>query len=110
MLTKSQMVKGLLEGCILEIIYHGKTYGYKITEQLSAHGFEYLNEASVYSVLMRLSKKGYIIGEVQISPKGPKRKYFTITDMGTHFLEQFKTEWDEVSTNVTHILKGGATL
>lgn len=105
-MNKSQMLKGLLEGCILDIISDKETYGYEITSVLSKNGFDFLNEASVYTVLMRLSKKGLITGETRVSPKGPKRKYFTITDEGTHFLKAFKADWKDVSVSITNILKG----
>ena len=35
-----EMLKGILEGCVLEIISREDTYGYEITRQLNALGFE----------------------------------------------------------------------
>lgn len=105
-MIKSQMLKGLLEGCILHIISKGETYGYEITSNLSDNGFDFINEASVYTVLMRLSKKNLIKSESRKSLKGPKRKYFTITSEGTSYLVEFELDWNDVSKNVTNILKG----
>ena len=102
----SQMLKGLLEGCVLKIISEGETYGYEITSRLSKNGFEFINEASVYTVLMRLAKKGFIESETRKSEKGPKRKYFFITNEGVDYLNQFESDWNYVSKNVSHILKG----
>ena len=31
----TEMLKGVLEGCVLEIISRGETYGYEITQQLA---------------------------------------------------------------------------
>lgn len=107
MISRSQMLKGLLEGCILEIISHGETYGYKITEELNMSGFHNLNEGSVYPVLIRLHKKKFVTNEEKISPLGPRRKYFFITDNGKDFLSKFKSEWNDVSGIVTKIMKGG---
>lgn len=107
MVSRSQMLKGLLEGCILEIISHGETYGYEITEALNRSGFKDLNEGSVYPVLIRLSKKGYVTSESKTSPLGPQRKYFYITEKGSDFLAGFKKEWLDISGVVTAILKGG---
>lgn len=99
------MLKGLLEGCILKIISADETYGYKITEALNAHGFTDLNEGSVYPVLMRLEKKGLINSVSKKSPKGPRRKYFSITIEGSQFLNEFNTLWQDVSTTVNQILE-----
>ena len=35
----TEMLKGVLEGCVLEIINRGETYGYEITRRLNALGF-----------------------------------------------------------------------
>lgn len=107
MINRAQILKGLLEGCILEIISHGETYGYKITERLNQSGFTNVNEGSVYPVLIRLQKKEFVSSETKTSPLGPKRKYFTISDNGKDYLHSFKKEWKDVSGIVTDILKGG---
>lgn len=107
MINRAQILKGLLEGCILEIISHGESYGYRITERLNQSGFTNVNEGSVYPVLIRLQKKEFVISETKTSPLGPKRKYFTISDNGKDYLNSFKKEWKDVSGIVTDILKGG---
>ena len=35
----TEMLKGVLEGCVLEIISRQETYGYEITRQLNDLGF-----------------------------------------------------------------------
>lgn len=107
MVDRAQLLKGLLEGCILEIIQRDETYGYKITSDLNQSGFIDLNEGSVYPVLIRLEKKGYIISESKKSPLGPKRKYFTITNGGRDFIESFKIMWSDISKVVDNIMKDG---
>ena len=44
----SQMLKGVLEGCILEIISRQETYGYEIAERLSGNGFGRIAEGTIY--------------------------------------------------------------
>ncbi len=107
-MNRSQMLKGLLEGCILKIISAEETYGYKITEDLNRFGFANLNEGTVYPLLMRLEKKGLIKSAARVSPMGPKRKYFTISNAGSEYLADFSDIWDEVSAVVENIMsKGG---
>ena len=38
-MISSQMLKGTLEGCILQIISRRETYGYEIAETLMRYGF-----------------------------------------------------------------------
>lgn len=107
MINKAQLLKGLLEGCILKIIAEGETYGYQLTSNLNEAGFADLNEGSVYPVLVRLSRKNYVASKTKISPLGPRRKYFTITEEGRQFLSEFRIVWKEISTVVDGIMKEG---
>ncbi len=40
MYDKSQLMRGTLEGCILQILYRETTYGYQIVTSLTEYGFE----------------------------------------------------------------------
>ena len=39
-MDNSQLLKGILEGCVLAIIAEGETYGYEIIGELEKAGFE----------------------------------------------------------------------
>ena len=104
--NRTQILKGLLEGCILELVSKEESYGYRITELLSEFGFKEVNEGTVYPVLIRLHKKGLIKSEVKKSALGPKRKYYSITDDGIEFLNSFKDEWNNISGIVSNVMKG----
>lgn len=56
-MSKSQMLKGVLEGCLLAIISKGEIYGYEMIEKLEAYGFTMISEGSIYPVLLRMKKK-----------------------------------------------------
>ena len=53
----TEMLKGSLEGCVLEIISRRETYGYEITRRLNELGFTEVVEGTVYTILVRLEKK-----------------------------------------------------
>lgn len=55
----TEMLKGVLEGCVLEIISRKETYGYEITRQLNALGFKDVVEGTVYTILIRLEKTNW---------------------------------------------------
>ena len=75
-MDKSQLLKGVLESCILKIIDKHETYGYEIVSTLSEYGFEDVKEGTLYPILLRLEKKNLIQGIFKESPLGPKRKYY----------------------------------
>lgn len=102
MSSNSQMLKGLLEGCILQIVFREETYGYKICEELIKGGFASVNEGTVYPILIRLEKKKFIYSEKKTSPLGPKRKYYYLTEIGKVYLSQFINDWHNIKDNVDY--------
>ena len=100
----SQLLRGILEGCILSIISKKETYGYEILITLSNNNFENLLEGTLYPVLTRLNNKGYIACTKKESAVGPIRKYYSITDLGKEKLEQFKKEYKRITDNANKIL------
>lgn len=101
---KSQLMRGNLEGCILKIISIKTTYGYEILEYLRRNGFESLTEGTIYPLVLRLEKIGYVRFEMRASPLGPQRKYYSITDKGTAYLEDFQLCWSRINESVKNIL------
>lgn len=100
----TQLLKGILEGCVLAIIARGETYGYEILSLLGTHGFADLGEGTLYPVLTRLDKNGYISCRKAKSPLGPIRKYYTITPVGEEHLQQFKESYRVITRNAMNIL------
>lgn len=101
----TEMLKGALEGCVLEIISRGKTYGYEITGQLRTLGFTDVVEGTVYTILMRLEKNKLVSIEKKPSEMGPPRKFYTLTKSGRKELKQFWVKWNFVSSKINE-LKG----
>ncbi len=104
MANDTQLLKGILEGCILKVISKGDAYGYKILETLNDYGYKELSEGSVYPLLLRLEKKKIIRVERKKSPYGPMRKYYYLTDEGHEYLNEFKENWSEISNITNKIL------
>lgn len=103
-MVDTQLLKGILEGCILSIISQGETYGYEILSKLNAYGFDNLIEATLYPILTRLEKKKMISCRLGKSPLGPSRKYFSITPEGQEYLEEFKQNYSSVIGIANQIL------
>lgn len=103
MYDKSQLMRGTLEGCILKILTDHTTYGYEIVSRLQEYGFEDIKEGTIYPLLVRLEKRGIISSEFRPSPLGPSRKYYSITDSGIKYLEEFQKHWKQVAASINII-------
>lgn len=104
MANDTQIVKGILEGCILKIISKEELYGYKTVERLNEIGFE-VNEATVYPILTRLENKGHLKVEKRPSPLGPMRKYYFVTAEGQVDLLEFQKTWMRIMKMVNQVME-----
>lgn len=103
----SQMLKGILSGCILKVISHQETYGYEISQELQKYGFSNISEGTIYPLLLRLEKNGFITAQHQKSPLGPKRKYFSISQTGKEKMDSFYANWLELESAVNKLFQQG---
>lgn len=104
MANNTQIVKGILEGCILKIISKEELYGYKTVEKLNEIGFE-VNEATVYPILSRLENKGHLKVEKRPSLLGPMRKYYFLTQEGKLYLNEFQETWQRMMKMVNDVME-----
>lgn len=99
----TEMLKGVLEGCVLEIIGREETYGYEITRRLNALGFTDVVEGTVYTILVRLEKNRLVDVEKKPSDMGPPRKFYTLNTAGRQELEHFWNKWEFVSAKLSEL-------
>ncbi|MCI1269563.1 MAG: PadR family transcriptional regulator [Ruminococcus sp.] len=99
----TEMLKGVLEGCVLEIISHKETYGYEITRRLNALGFSDVVDGTVYTILVRLEKNKLVDIEKKSSDIGPPRKFYTLNDSGRKELSQFWAKWEFVASKINEL-------
>lgn len=99
----TEMLKGVLEGCVLEIISREEIYGYAIARQLNSLGFEGVAEGTVYTILLRLEKNQLVEVEKKRSEMGPPRKFYTLNPAGREELCRFWERWDFVSSKINQL-------
>lgn len=99
----TEMLKGVLEGCVLEIISRRETYGYEITRRLNLLGFSDVVEGTVYTILIRLEKSGLVETAKKPSEMGPPRKFFSLNDAGRLELEKFWEKWAFITDKLTQL-------
>ncbi|MCI9078433.1 MAG: PadR family transcriptional regulator [Lachnospiraceae bacterium] len=101
---KSQIKRGTLEFCILLMINKRPYYGYEIMNKLDTWPVLSAKESTIYPLLRRLLKDGFLSSSWQETAEGlPPRKYYTITDKGKEYLEAMSQEWGNLLTAVKGI-------
>ena len=89
-MDRSQMMKGILEGCILKVIGDKETYGYEIVDQMQKYGFEEMKDISA---------------AFKESPMGPKRKYYHLTKEGEAYVREFDDAWEQLKRSVDQVMR-----
>jgi PadR family transcriptional regulator PadR len=106
---ETQLRKGVVELAVLASIGRGETYGYRIVEQLQKlEGLE-LTESTVYPVLTRLARDGFLAIRAEESPSGPTRRYYRLTPEGQRRLRQLAESWRTVSQSLSALIEGAQT-
>ena len=103
--NNTQLLKGVLEFCVLKFISREPTYGYEIVMHLKQVGFSDLSESTLYPLLLRLEKRGAITASFRASPEGPKRKYYALTDLGQTELAEFFHHYQELTQAVDRLIQ-----
>ncbi|MER7209287.1 PadR family transcriptional regulator [Streptosporangium sp. NPDC000239] len=102
----TEMLKGTLEGCVLEIIGGEEAYGYAITRRLNELGFADVVEGTVYTILLRLERNELVQVTKRPSEVGPPRKFYTLNDAGREELAKFWARWQYVSSRINSLKEG----
>lgn len=103
----SQLLKGVLDMCLLALIGEEPSYGYEMVSKLQRRGLGRVSEGSIYPLLSRLQQRGLIEGYFVESSGGPPRKYYRIAPKGRRSLEDWAQEWGRLSAGVEAVLNGG---
>ncbi|WP_347305227.1 PadR family transcriptional regulator [Corynebacterium sp. SA-MJD20WY100] len=104
-MADTQLRKGVLELIVLRSLHVSPGYGGALLERLNAQGLE-VSSGTLYPLLARLKKAGYLTSRWEESPSGPPRKVYVVTDAGRTQLATLTAEWQTLTTNVDTILKG----
>ncbi len=99
-----QFKKGVLELCVLSILDQKDCYGYELVHNISK-SFT-ISEGTIYPLLSRLKKEGYVITYLEESIEGPTRKYYELTESGKLVLHTLKEEWKSFTNDVNQIIEG----
>lgn len=91
----SQLKRGILNICILQLLKEEDKYGYDIIKLLQGL-FPDTEESTIYAILRRLNKEGLTDMYYSDISHGPKRKYYSISDKGKECLAEYISSWREI--------------
>ncbi|MAI33945.1 MAG: PadR family transcriptional regulator [Rhodopirellula sp.] len=103
----TQLRKGLIEFCVINVLNDAESYGYEIVLQLKALEVMDVTESTVYPVLSRLKADGYLKVRSEPSSSGPPRRYFSLTKLGKQRLEQMNSYWDLLNESINTLRRPG---
>jgi len=90
-----ELKRGSLELIVLHLLAHGEAYGYQIVTNLTANtnGTLEVTDGTLYPVLYRLERAGFVTVRWETQARGVPRKYYRLTDAGQTELALLRREW-----------------
>ena len=100
----SQLLRGVLDLCLLAVVADEPAYGYEMTKRLRTRGLSVVGEGSIYPLLGRLERDGLVDTYRAASDGGPPRKYYRASATGRRALETGVGEWASVRDAIDAVL------
>lgn len=97
-MINSNLIRGHLEIVILKLILEQDRYGYEIANCIKERTDSQfsIKEATLYSIVNRLSSSGLISSYIGEKTHGKQRRYYQITVLGKAYYKEKKQEWTEL--------------
>ena len=99
----SQYKKGVIELCVLSMLYRRDCYGYDVSENISRHID--IADGTVYPILRKLKSDGMVTTYLSEESGGPPRKYYALTELGKEKFLSSKAEWFDFVKSVKRMLE-----
>lgn len=109
-MQQAQMIKGILEGCVLRVVDGRFCYSQEIVDYLRKNGFPDMSSGTLFPLLLRLEKAGCFESRLVPSGAGPSRKYYRLNAYGQQQLADFIIQWERLKRIVDGIVEGGGTI
>lgn len=100
----TQLLRGVLDVCLLAVIAEKPRYGYELAEELAVRGLSLVREGSIYPLLTRMQRAGLVSAFRAGSSGGPPRKYYRLTPAGEAELATGLQSWSDFTTAVARVL------
>lgn len=102
-----ELKRGSLELMVLHLLAPGEAYGYEIVSRLTADsdGVLAVSDGTLYPVLYRLERAGFVAVRWETPARGVPRKYYRLTDTGRQELARLTHEWTTFAEALTKLLR-----
>ena len=102
-----ELKRGSLELIVLHLLAPGEAYGYEIVSKLTAetNGALEVSDGTLYPVLYRLERAGFVDVRWETPQRGVPRKYYRLTDAGRAELATLTHEWTTFSKAMSRLLR-----
>ncbi len=102
----SQLRRGVLEYCVLALLSREQLYGFDLVRRLGQVEGLVTTEGTIYPLLSRLRRDGWVDTSWVESETGPPRRYYALTAEGGRALSRFVEEWGRFRDSVDQLIKG----
>jgi PadR family transcriptional regulator, regulatory protein PadR len=105
--SRIELLQGTLDLLILRTLVFGPSHGHAIAKHIRAVSEDVLHieTGSLYPALHRLEAQGWIAASWEISDKGKRAKYYTLTRTGRKRLVSEHSKWDQLSLAMQRVLR-----
>ncbi len=100
-----ELKKGSAELLILSLVEHRPRHGYEISQVIEtrSEGAVRFRVASLYPLLYRLEKRGWIAGRWVEKEGQRRRRYYRLTAAGKKILAEQRSGWQRFVAAITRI-------
>jgi PadR family transcriptional regulator, regulatory protein PadR len=102
-----ELKRGSLELIVLHLLASGEAYGYEIVSKLTAdtNGALEVTDGTLYPVLYRLERAGFVTVRWETQDRGVPRKYYRLTDGGRDELARLRYQWTTFAKAMGKLLR-----
>lgn len=104
-----ELKKGSAELVVLALVEHRPRHGYEMAELIETRsgGEVRFTVTSLYPLLYRLEKRGWIRGRWVEKAGQRRRRYYRITGEGRHVLAEQRRGWKRFVAAITRVVEVG---
>lgn len=102
-----ELKRGSLELIVLHLLAPGEAYGYEIVSKLTTetNGALEVTDGTLYPVLYRLERGGFVAVRWETPERGVPRKYYQLTEAGREELARLTHEWTAFAKAMARLLR-----
>ncbi len=105
-MPNAQLKKGSAELLILSLLAHGPRHGYELSKVIESRsrGAVRFNVASLYPLLYKLERRGWVQARWVEKPRQRRRRYYRLTAEGRRVLAAERRSWEAFVAAVGRVI------